>query len=115
MDLLDPECSLRLYAKDFKIFSADTFSRPQLVSKTGSVDDCIVNQGAVIEGKCVHSVISNEVVVEKGAVVEDSMIMPGAVIKSGVTIKNAIIGSSVVVDKDKIGTQDDIVLYTEED
>ena len=36
-------------------------------------------------------------------------------IKSGVTIKNAIIGSSVVVDKDKIGTQDDIVLYTEED
>ncbi len=115
MDLLDPDCTLRLYAKDFKIYSADTFSRPQLISKTGKVDDCIINQGAVIHGKCVHSVLSNEVVVEKGALVEDSMIMPGAVIKSGVTVKNAIIGASVVVDKDKIGTKDDIVLYTEED
>ncbi len=113
MDLLDDKCTLDLFSDEFKIYSADTFSTPQFISPSASVDDCIINQGAVIRGQIVHSVISNEVTVEKGAYVQDSFVMPGAIIKAGVKVIDAIVGSSVVVDKDKIGTPTDALLVND--
>ena len=47
----------------------------------------MINQGAEINGSVTHSVIFNEVVVEEGAEVVDSVIMPNTVIKAGVKIR----------------------------
>lgn len=113
MDLLDSDCTLRLFSKDFKIYSADTFSQPQYISPSAKIDDSIINQGAIVRGTVIHSVISNEAVIEKNAVVQDSFIMPSAVIKSGVKIRYAIVGSKTVVTKDQIGTKDDTVLVND--
>lgn len=110
MDLLDPECTLRLFSPEFKIYSADTFSRPQYIASKAVVNDSIINQGAYIYGDVDHSVISNEVVVEKNALVKNCFIMPGAVVKEGVHVENALVGSKVVVDKDVIGKADDVEL-----
>ena len=110
MDLLDPECTLRLFSTEFKIYSADTFSRPQYIASKAVVNDSIINQGAYIYGDVEHSVVSNEVVVEKNALVKNCFIMPGAVIKEGVHVENALVGSKVVVDKDVIGKADDVEL-----
>lgn len=110
MDLLDPECTLRLFSPEFKIYSADTFSRPQYIASKAVVNDSIINQGAYIYGDVEHSVVSNEVVVEKNALVKNCFIMPGAVIKEGVHVENALVGSKVVVDKDVIGKADDVEL-----
>ena len=111
MDLLDPECSLNLFDSSFKIYSADTKSTPQFISSTASVENSLINQGAVIFGKVEHSVISNEVTVEKGAKVSNSVILPGAKIKSGVKVEYAIIGDKVCVEKDVIGNKDNIELF----
>ncbi|MFA6829935.1 MAG: glucose-1-phosphate adenylyltransferase [Bacilli bacterium] len=113
MDLLDNDCTLRLFAEKFKIYSADTFSLPQFISSTGCVSDSIINQGAIIRGKVDHSVISNEVVVEKGASVKNCFIMPGAVIKPGVKIEYALVGSKVVVEKNVLGKPDDVTLVND--
>ncbi len=110
MDLLNDDCELRLFSSQFKIYSRDTFSRPQYIAPEAKVVDSIVNQGAIIHGDCIHSVISNEVVIEEGALVEDSYIMPGAIIKKGVHVKNAIVGSVSTVSEDTIGSEDDIAL-----
>ena len=110
MDLLNPECTLRLFSPEFKIYSADTFSRPQYIASKAVVNDSIINQGAYIYGDVEHSVVSNEVVVEKNALVKNCFIMPGAVIKEGVHVENALVGSKVVVDKDVIGKADDVEL-----
>lgn len=113
MDLLDSDCSLHLFSKDFKIFSVDTCSRPQYIASSAEVENSIINQGAIVMGKVVHSIISNEAMIEPGAVVKDSFIMPGAVIKKNVKVEYAIVGSSTVVSSDKIGTAEDIVLYND--
>ncbi len=110
MDLLDPDCTLRLFSSDFKIYSADTFSRPQYIASDAVVDDSIINQGANIFGTVKHSVISNEVVVEKGAVVKNCFIMPGARVLKGVRVENALVGSKIVVDHDIVGNADDVEL-----
>ncbi len=110
MDLLDPDCTLRLFASEFKIYSADTFSRPQFIAHDAVVNDSIINQGANIFGTVEHSVISNEVIVEKGAFVKNCFIMPGARVKANVHLENALVGSKVIVDHDIIGKVDDVEL-----
>ncbi len=110
MDLLDSDCLLKLFDKDFRIYSADTCSRPQYIAPSAQVEDSIINQGAVVRGKVVHSIISNEVIIEPGAEVINSFIMPGAYIAPGVKVEYAIVGSSTKVTSDKIGNSEDILL-----
>ena len=110
MDLLDPDCELQIFSPDFKIYSADTASQPQFISASGKVDDCVVNQGAVIRGEAIHSVICNEAVIEEGAVVKNTVVLPGAKISAGVKVENALIGPKTVVKEDVLGKVDDVAL-----
>ncbi|MFA6667759.1 MAG: glucose-1-phosphate adenylyltransferase [Bacilli bacterium] len=82
------------------IFSEDTHSMPQFISSTGTVKDCLVNQGAMIYGDVYQCVISNEVIINEGAVVKNSVLMPGVVVGKGAYINNAIISPGTEI-KDK--------------
>ena len=99
------------------IYSEDNCTAPQFVSKFAKVTDSLVNQGALIYGTVKHSVISNEVYIERGAVVEDSVIMAGAEICKGAVVKKAVIGEGAYVKPDmKIeGKDDEIALYTKKE
>ena len=110
MDLLDPNCELHIFSSDFKIYSADRSNRPQFISPTADVKDCVINQGAIVRGEVRHSVICSDVVIEKNTHVHNSVILPGAVIKEGVNLDYALVGGNTVIDKDQIGTKDEVVL-----
>lgn len=110
MDLLDPNCDLHIFSSDFKIYSADTASKPQFIGSTGKVSDSVINQGAIIKGEVTHSVICNEVVVEEGAKITNSVVLPGAHIEKNVVLDYALIGSKTIVSENKIGNKDDVVL-----
>lgn len=110
MDLLSDDNKLDLYDDTFHILSEDTCSLPQYVGPKGKIVDCIINQGANILGEVRHSVISNEVTIEEGAVVEDAVIMPGSTVRSGVHVKKAIIGPNQDVKEDKVSQDGSVVL-----
>lgn len=112
MDLLDKKMSNELILGYPKLFSTHTYSKPQYIGKSASVSNSLINQGASILGDVDHSVIFNEVLIENGAKVKNSVIMPGAVVKSGVKVNYAIIGQSTIVDKDVIGQENAIELLT---
>lgn len=112
MDLLDDKCKLDLFSNNFKIYSADTVSKPQYIAPTACVKDSIVNQGAIIKGKVVHSVICNEAVIEEGAEVVDSVVLPAAIIKKNVKVKKAMVDSQMIVSKDAISTDGSVVLVS---
>ena len=119
MDLLPSSKDLTL-EKIFNgnvMYSEDNCTAPQFVSEYSDVTDSLVNQGALIFGKVKHSVISNEVYIERGAEVENSVVMAGAEICKGAVVKNAVIGPGAFVGKDmKIeGTKKDIALYTKKE
>ena len=119
MDLLPSSKDLTL-EKIFNgnvMYSEDNCTAPQFVSEYSDVTDSLVNQGALIFGKVKHSVISNEVYIERGAEVENSVVMAGAEICKGAVVKNAVIGPGAFVDKGmKIeGTKTDIALYTKKE
>ena len=119
MDLLPSSKDLTL-EKIFNgnvIYSEDNCTAPQFVSKYSDVTDSLVNQGALIYGKVKHSVVSNEVYIERGAVVEDSVIMSGAEICKGAVIKKAVIGEGAYVKPGMqiIGKKGEIALFTEKE
>lgn len=89
-----------------KIFSEDTNSKPQYIGKKASVKESLINQGAAILGKVERCVISNEVHIEEGAEVYDSVIMPGAHIGKNAKVYKAIIGPETsILDEEVINKE----------
>ena len=94
------------------IYSEDTHSLPLRIQKGAIVKDCLINQGAEIRGRVEASVISNEVLIEEGAKVTNSVLMPGVIIRKNAKIHNAILGPNTQIkENEEINIdKDDIVL-----
>ena len=58
----------------------------------------MVTDGCIVEGKVDFSVIFENVTIEEGATVTDSIIMPGTVVKSGAVVEYAIVGENSVIE-----------------
>ncbi len=99
MDLLPDgnENNLGKITNGNKLYSEDTNSHPQYIGVNAQIKNSIINQGAVIHGKVERSVISNEVVVEEGAVIKNSVIMSGAYISKGAKINNAVVAPNAFI------------------
>ncbi len=113
MDLLEPGTTLEEICGGIHVYGEDTNSYPQYVGPNAEIKHSLINQGTVIKGSVIHSVVSNEVEIFEGAKVENSVIMTGAKIKHGAVVKNAVVAPYAVVEEnqDVIGTTKDIVLY----
>ncbi len=81
----------------FRLFSEDTNSVPHYVGKKARVTNSVVNQGAIILGEVDSSIISNEVFIENGAKVSNSVIMPGVTIGRNVIINKAIVINDIEI------------------
>lgn len=115
MDIALDRCSMNLYDDSTgRIYTEDTHSVAQYVGITGSVKSSIVNQGALILGNIDACVVSNEAVVEEGAVCTRCVIMNGAVVHKNCKIHNAIIGPNAEIEEGaKINLKsDEVVLLT---
>ena len=115
MDLIGDKADLNFdyIMGGYKVYSADLWSTPQYVGKGASVSDSLINQGAVILGKVKKSVISNDVYIDKGAVVENSVVMPNVRIEKNAVVKNAVIAPNSIVFEDSkvVAEGEDVVLY----
>ena len=116
MDICLSRDTLNLYDWDphTRIFTEDTPSLPQYVGKQGHIINSIANQGAIILGDVNACVISNEVLIDKDAKCDHSVIMAGAIIEKGAEVHNAIVSPGAVVKKNtkiNIG-KDGIVLVS---
>lgn len=99
MELLGEKPSFDLYAKDFPIMSNTLSFPPAYFGPDAKVDDCIVGNGTKIYGDAIHSVISIDSVIGKGAVVKDSVLLPGAIVKDGAKVINAIVGENSTIEE----------------
>ncbi len=98
MDLLYREEELDLNDQNWKIYTEDTASLPQYISKDGEIVYSYVNQGCFVEGKVERSVLFTDVVVGKKAVVQDAVVLPNVKIGEGAKVYRCIIGEGVKID-----------------
>ncbi len=99
MDILDRPQEINLMDSSWRIYSRNPVKPPHYIAKGATVHNSCLTDGCVIEGDVQHCVIFNSVIVEKGAIVKDSVLMPGVVVKSGAYVNKAIVGSETTISK----------------
>ncbi len=98
MDLVSPNPVFTLYNRRWPIRGETTNLPPAKFIGGGSVQNSVVGAGSIVKATAVSgSVISTDVVIEAGAVVQNCVVMPGARIDAGAVVRNAIIDKNVVV------------------
>lgn len=90
-DLLDGATGIDLDDRRWPIRTTSAHRQPARVGADASVVDSLVGPGCMVGGSVVRSVLSPGVVVEQGAVVEDSVVLNEAVIRSGARVERAIV------------------------
>ncbi len=97
MDLLNPKVPLDLSDESWKIYSRNPTLPPHYISGRAHVQNALVAEGCNIYGTLDSSIVFEDVTIEAGAVVRDSIIMPGAKIEAGAVVQYAIIGEQAVI------------------
>ena len=97
MDLLAADPKFDLDDDDFPIFSNENLSPPHYIGPEADVQESIIGNGSQIFGEVIHSVISVESTVGKGARVKDSVLLPGATVEDGAIVNRAILGENSVI------------------
>ena len=116
MELLDPQPAFDLADEEFPIFSNENLSPPQYIGPDATVENCFIGNGSQILGSVVHSVISVDSYVGKGAVVKDSVLLPGATVRDGAVVTRAILGENTLVKEGVIfGNADGEIVVTGDD
>lgn len=90
-ELLDYRYAHQLFLKDWPIYTITRDSTPTLYGTKTSIRDCFIANGAIVEGRVEHSIISRNVKVGRGAVVKNSIILADTVIGENAVISNAVI------------------------
>ena len=116
MDMLDPENSLKLYDRSWRIYTTNMNLPPQFIAKGAVVKNSLVNEGCIIEGEVRNSILSSNIVVEKGARVNNSVILSNAVVKANASINKAVVLENVIIQSgEDIGGKEDGIYLVDND
>lgn len=97
MDLIQDPPNVDLHDENWRIYARNVGLPPEFIGKKANVTNCMISEGAKINGEASNCIISGNVRIEEGAKVSDSVVMPGALIQAGVVIKRAIIGENTII------------------
>lgn len=92
MDMLDDPNGLKLEDRTWRIYSLNPNQPPQYIAPSARVNNSLVNEGCIVFGEILHSVLFYGVEIGTGSVIVDSVIMPNAKIGNNVKIYKAIVG-----------------------
>ncbi|MDY0236377.1 MAG: glucose-1-phosphate adenylyltransferase [Gudongella sp.] len=112
MDLLDPNNTLDLYDKSWRIYTKTRNLPPQYLARGSRVVNSLVNEGCYIVGDVEKSIIFSDVVIEEGAEVRDSVILSDCTIKKGAKVYRAVLLEGTIVEENQvIGREDTDTVY----
>ncbi len=105
MDLLGDSPNFDLSDASWRIRSRSPIAPPHYIAESGRVVNSIVASGCEIEGTVENSILSNDVIIKKGAVVKNSVIFSESIIDENATVDYSIIDEKVKVSRNaKIGS-----------
>ncbi len=99
MELIDIIPEFNLYEEYWKIYTKSDIIPPQYIAADAKVERSIIGEGSEIYGEVRGSVIGAGVIIEKGAVVTDSIVMRGSVVGEGSRLYKAIVAEDVTIGK----------------
>ncbi|MBR0164732.1 MAG: glucose-1-phosphate adenylyltransferase [Lachnospiraceae bacterium] len=116
MELIDIVPEFNLYEEYWKIYTNNDIQPPQYFGAESEVERSIIGEGTEIYGRVFNSVIGRGVRIDKGAVVDHSIIMNGTVIGENCHILKAIIDENVTIgDNVRLGEGEEVPNETRPD
>lgn len=97
MDLLDPKVRASLFLDERPIKTKDQSNPSTYYGREAKSVNSLVADGCVIQGTVINSILARGVRVEKGAVVENCVLMQGATVQADATLKYVIADKNVRV------------------
>lgn len=115
LNLLNYHIRNQLFFENWPIYTTTHNTPPALYSKDADVQNSFIANGAVIKGKVTNSIISRDVVIEKGSEVKNSIIFTKTMIGKETKLDHVLIDKNVkVVNSSKIvGSEDDIIVISQ--
>ena len=99
MELLSSDPPLNLHDEGWRIYSRNPNDPPHFIDAGARVKNSMISEGCIIYGSVENSLLSPDVIVEKGAVVFGSIIMDGTRVCEDAQVCLAIIDEDVMVGK----------------
>ena len=109
-ELFDPKVAKKLFSKINPAYTISRNSPPASYGEHADVKESFIANGAFIDGKVEHSIISRYVKIEEGAEVKNSIILTRCLIKKGAVIENAVVDKYSTI-SGKVAGSEDKVLY----
>ena len=100
--MIDPNNGLDIYDKSWRIYTTTKNLPPHYIGDRAKVSECLINEACSVEGDIEHSVLFDNVRIEEGAVVKDSVLLSGAVVHAGARVYNAVIAENQVVAEEAV-------------
>jgi glucose-1-phosphate adenylyltransferase len=109
MELLSDPPAFDLYNPSWVIHTRSEERPPAHIYSSAQISSSLISHGCLIKGKVERSVLSPGVVVEEGAVVQDSIVLFDTMIGAGSVVDRSILDKEVIVGKNcRIGYGDDM-------
>ena len=99
MDLVSIEPDLNLYNQRWPIKTSSDFTPPaKLVMRQSLIDNVIISGGCIVtQAEISNSVLSQDVRVEKNAMIRESIIFPRVIVGEGARVQKSIIDKDVTI------------------
>lgn len=97
MDILDRPEETNLIDRMWRIYSRNPVKPSNYISREAKVSMSAMTDGCQIYGTVEHSVLSDSVTIEKGAVVKDSVLLPGVTVRAGAYLDKCIVGFGTII------------------
>ena len=91
MELTETVPVFNLYDEFWKIYTNIEHQLPQYVGKEANIEQSLVSEGCEVYGVVYHSVLGPKVIIEEGAVVNNSIVMGETIVRSGAHLDNCIV------------------------
>ncbi len=112
MELIKTVPDFNLYEDFWKIYTKSFSQAPQIIGETGEANNSLISDGCDIFGAVHSSILGQEVVVEEGAYVKDSIILHKSVIKKGAKLDRCIVDNNCIIGENvSIGEFENIPNY----
>ncbi len=97
MEMLSPAQKKELFTPDRPIYTKVKDSVPTLYDFGAAASNCLIADGCVIKGIVKNSILSRNVVVEEGAIVENCILMQKTVVSKNAKLNRTITDKNVTI------------------
>ena len=101
MELLDYETAKDLFRPDWPIYTKTNDSAPAFYGEDAKVEHSVIANGCRIEGTVINSALGRGVIVEKGAIVKDAILLPFSHIGKDCHVEYAVVDKWAKVNRVK--------------